>query len=526
MLVAVIIKASLVFVGIVTAIMSTVSLAKRNTTPTFCTIWIVISIALILTGIFIEPYNWANIIGISTLIFIGILFLSAIVFLWYLTKKIDELQHNFNETAIQLSLLTAKNKELQKQIESLYEEAKQQEDADDEILAIKNKDILFVNNTLSSGGVETALIEQLRQYSINNNVYLYVMTGMGELINKVPANVQILNDNFDPESVLTNKGQKKLFKKVMLSEKNSFTGIRLAGYTTRGLANMIRNGKIHFEKLAWRPIAETAPPIPKTFDLAIAFIEGASTYYVADKVAAKHKVAWVHTNYELAGYTKQLDKNSYDEFDEIFTVSNQVKKSFIKIHPECLNKVKLKNLFLPKNKIIQLSNESINIKCWQNISQDTTKILSVGRLIKLKSYETLINAAVKLKNNSHKFVWIVLGEGDQHQVLQKLIDSFGLNDNFILMGHVSNPFPFYNQCDIFVHSTKYEGKSIAVQEAKILGCPIVLSETAGNIGQIQNKVNGIYCQPNSDDIASKIEFLISNKEIASEYGKQAQVSMM
>ena len=76
------------------------------------------------------------------------------------------------------------------------------------------------------------------------------MTGMGELINKIPPNIKILNEHFDSESVLTYDGRKKLVKKVVSAEIGSFTGIKLAGYNFRALANMIRKGKIQSEKLA------------------------------------------------------------------------------------------------------------------------------------------------------------------------------------------------------------------------------------------------------------------------------------
>lgn len=523
MIVAICIKTTLILTGIITFILALLNLSKRTTTPMFSSIWIIFSAVLILTGIFIEPYNWSNVIGIPTIILFGILSLAAIIFLWYLTKKIDELQHKFNESVIQLTLLNNKNQELEQRVSNLSAQMKnhQKQNYYEET---RNKDILFVNNTLSAGGAEIALLDQLEYYATNNNVYLYIMTGMGELIKKIPPNIKILNEHFDSESVLTNDGRKKLVKKVVSAEVGSFTGIKLAGYNFRALANMIRKGKIQSEKLAWRAIAETTPVIPYEFDLAIAFTEGASTYYVAEKVAAKKKVAWVHTNFVRAGYTKQLDKDSYNYFNEIYTISNKTREAFLTIHPECLNKISVKNLLIPQNKIEKLSKQAMEKPVWNLIDNNTIRILTVSRLVKLKSYENMILAAKILKDKGYKFIWTALGEGEERNNLEQLITRNNLNSNFILLGHVDNPYPYYRNCNIYVHATKYEGKSIAVKEAKSLGCPIVLSKTDGNIGQIEDNFSGLYCDTKADDIANKIEYLINNKEIAKNFGLNAKNS--
>lgn len=517
MIIAILIKIAFITTGIITAVLSLFSLVNRNTTPMFSVIWTSFGTILFFTGIFIEPYGWSAVLGIPTLVLLGILAISAIIFLWYLTKKIDELQHKFNESVIQLTLLNNKNEELKNEISNLNALIKSNSQKNKP----KNKNILFVNNTLSTGGAETSLIETLTKYSKNNKVYLYIMTGMGELINKIPKEVTILNENFDEESVLTNEGKKKLIKKIAAAEVNSFTGVRLAPYYVRAFATMIRNRKIHAEKFAWRAISDTTPVIPMEFDIAIAYTEGASTYYVADKVAAKHKIAYVHTNYLQAGYTKQLDKNSYDLFNEIYTVSDEVKNAFLQVHPECLNKIKVKAITLPKEKILELSNMPFEDEYWTKIGSSTTKILTVSRLVKLKGYENMIKSASILQEKGYKFVWLALGEGEDRNRLQNLIKKLDLKDNFILKGNIDNPYPYFKNCDIYVHATYYEGNSIAVNEAKMLACPIVLSKTDGNAAQIIDKKSGVYCTTEPKDIANKIEFLIQNKNEAEEYGKKA-----
>lgn len=550
MLVAICIKIAFILSGLLTAGLAISCLVRRTSTPIFTIIWIIAGATLIISGIFIEPYNWSSVIGVPTIIFIGILGLSAIVLFWYLTKKIDEVQRKFKEMVIQLTLLRDKNDNLEKELSEIKNTvAKNKSEieliksnslkmfSNNHFLAdsvIKNKKILFVNNTLSTGGAEKLLLQTLQLFiNHGNNVHLYIMTGMGELINKVPKGVTILNEHFDSSSVLSKEGKKKLKSQVINAESKNFTGLKLAGYSLKALARMLKNGEVHAEKLAWRAISETAPLINDEYDIAIAFTEGASTYYVADRVKAKHKISFVHISYEQAGYTKQLDKNSYDSIDEILTVSDEVRQSFIKVHPECANKVRIQEYKIEKKTLDNLSASKfekevpwdLSDKSYQVIKRKTARILTVSRLVSQKGYELMIDAAKILKDKDYNFSWIALGEGEDRSFIQNKINSLGLNGHFKLLGNVNNPYPYMKNCDVYVHATKFEGKSISVQEAKALGCAIVLSFAPGNQDQIVDKETGLYCQLDAHDIADKIAYLIDNPEIAKELGNNAKASM-
>lgn len=398
---------------------------------------------------------------------------------------------------------------------------------------IQNQKILFVNNTLSTGGAEKMLLQTL-QFFVNrgNNVHLYIMTGMGELIGKLPKGVTLLNKHFDDTSVLTKEGKNKLITKVIRAELKNFTGLKFAGYSIKAFWKMIREGKIYKEKLVWRAIAESAQKIEDEYDVAIAFTEGAATYYVAEKIKSKYKIAFVHISYKNAGYTKQLDKNSYESIDEILAVSNEVKESFLKIHPECKNKVGIHEYYVDKSMLNKLSEckfekeipWDLNNNSHQLCKRKTARLLTVSRLVTQKGYDIMVEAAKILDDSCYLFSWIALGEGQDRKKIQNKIDELGLHNKFILLGNVNNPYPFMKNCDVYVHSTKFEGKSISVQEAKALGCAIVLSNAPGNLNQISNNKTGIYCTLNAQDIAAKIKFLIDNPKIAKELGRNAKAS--
>lgn len=148
-------------------------------------------------------------------------------------------------------------------------------------------------------------------------------------------------------------------------------------------------------------------------------------------------------------------------------------------------------------------------------------IFIFARLTAQKAYDIAIDAMKILKDHGVKAKWYVLGEGELRDRLQIKINHLGLKDDFILLGAKTNPYPYYAQCDLYVHATLFEGKSIAIQEAQILGCTLLVSDCSGNREQVIDGVDGKMCQLTPEGISAGIEELLSDEEKCREYGKKA-----
>ena len=145
----------------------------------------------------------------------------------------------------------------------------------------------------------------------------------------------------------------------------------------------------------------------------------------------------------------------------------------------------------------------------------------MGRLTYQKAYDIAVSAMKKIKDAGYRARWYVLGEGDQREALEKQIHALGLERDFKLLGAVDNPYPYYRGCDIYVHATRFEGKSIAVQEAQILGCAIVASDCNGNREQIENGVDGVLCGFSTAGISESIISLIEDRQKRERLAKAA-----
>ena len=380
------------------------------------------------------------------------------------------------------------------------------------------KSILFVINTLGMGGAEAALITLLEHLDPSQyDVDLFVMVEQGELIHKVPSYVHVLNKKFDDTGVLDEHGKKRLawhlFEKLL--HVGSF--VKNTPYMISNYRVMKEKGTIYPEKILWKTIADSAPGFKKTYDLAVAFLEGASTYYVSRYVKANKKASFVHIDYEMSGYTRALDQDCFESMDKIFTVSEEVKESFLRVYPEYADKTEVSANLVDKNKILEKAEEPGGF----NDSFGGKRILTVARLHQQKSLDVSIQAMKILKDKGYQIRWYVLGEGDQRSYLESLIHELGLTEGFILYGTTDNPFPFYKQCDLYVHCSKFEGRSIAIQEAQILACPIIVSDCPGNRLQVIHEKNGLITQFDSESIACAVMRLLDHPELAKQLGEEA-----
>ena len=347
--------------------------------------------------------------------------------------------------------------------------------------------ILFVVNTLGRAGAETALLElldslQQKEYQIS----LYVMLGQGELADRLPKNVRLLNKHYTNCSVHTAKGRILLAKTVLVSFFRNGRLLQKAGVFIKNMMEMIKKRQIQTDKLCWSIVAQGAEIPDETYDLAVAYLEGASTYFTSASVKAAKKAAFLHIDYARAGYTRAMDRGCYEAFDRIFAVSDEVRDRFLEMYPEYGDRLYVFHNLVNQKKIRMLAKES------GGFPEDFNgyRILTVGRLTRQKAYDLALRALYLLKQEGLAVRWYVLGEGDQRSSLEKQRASLKLKDDFVFCGAVENPYPYYRQCDLYVHATRYEGKSIAIQEAQTLGCAILASDCSGNREQIEDVVDG------------------------------------
>ncbi|MBQ7955983.1 MAG: glycosyltransferase [Lachnospiraceae bacterium] len=382
----------------------------------------------------------------------------------------------------------------------------------------EKKKWLFVINTLGRAGAETALLELLRHLDEKENeISLLVMMGQGEMLGEIPEHVKLLNKKYSEKSVQTKAGRRKMYGYAlkMLFKRGSI--FRRFMYLCKNFAEMKKKGCVMPDKLLWRLIADGAPRLKEEFDVAVAYLEGGAAYYVADYVKAQKKVAFVHVDYEQAGYSRLLDKSCYENYDRIFTISGEVQESFLKIYPEHASKTRILHNLLDQELIRKKAEEAGGF----TDDYEGIRLLTVGNLIEQKGYDVAIETMYLLKQANAPVRWYVIGEGKCRKKLEKKIEELGLKKDFLLLGYKENPYPWIKQCDLYVHATRYEGKSMAVQEAQVLGKAIVVSDCSGNREQICGGTDGVLCEFDAQKLKECIMQLAEDSALRQKLGEAA-----
>lgn len=192
--------------------------------------------------------------------------------------------------------------------------------------------------------------------------------------------------------------------------------------------------------------------------------------------------------------------------DEIIVLSKQAREIAIK------NGVQREKLHLIYNGITEK-------KALSTIDKKGKKIVvTCGRLCEQKSQRFLIDAVSKMSSENYE-IWII-GDGELKTDLEKQIDILSVTDKVKLLGFKSNIIDYLAIADIFILPSLWEQFPIAILEAMMMKLPIIATKVNGIPEEIGD--SGILINAgNSDEIAEKLDYLLSNEQERMVLGEKA-----
>lgn len=368
------------------------------------------------------------------------------------------------------------------------------------------KDILFIITSLCAGGGQKSLVNLLNQINYEEyNVDLFLIEKDGLFISSIPEEVNIIDI---PNGL-------QIFKLPLLNSiiKYIRKGNFLLAYSRIAFTviNRILKNKDKAEQITAKYMCRAIGKIDKKYDASIGFLEKTSNYICVENINANIKIGWIHTEYGKSGMDKRIDNYYFNKLDYIATISEECIEVLKKIFSQYDSKFKLIYNIVSPELIRKMSLEDI-----EDITFDSKKIniISVGRLHRNKAFELAIGACKILKDNKYNINWFVLGEGEERQNLHELIKENKLEKEFKLLGNRENPYKYMRKCDIYVQTSKFEGKSIAIDEAKILSMPIVITNFSTAKDQIDNDITGLIVEMSDKEIANGIMNIINDSNLS------------
>lgn len=355
------------------------------------------------------------------------------------------------------------------------------------------KKILFILGVLDSGGVAKSLVSLLN--TIDTKIYdvslLLVSLHKGPFFDYIPSSVHIIQDE-----LMANVGSVKGLKWLMAR-----------GKVLLALGTVLRLVIAVFSKpISAYVLSRLMPKIEGEYDLIVDYNGQQQTYYMVDKLQGKHKVAFFHSDYAKWPYYYMMDKRYYPKLDAIFSITPACVESLRRYFPDQAQKIKcMENISNPKL-IDELASHPLPIERTHKYVLCTLGHVCIG-----KGSDMALEVARLLKVEDIDFEWWFVGAVSNDFPYEDIVRKYGLEDNIKYVGVRKNPYPFLKNADIVVHLSRFEGKSIALDEAKLFCKPIVVTNFSTVNDQFRNGVNAIIVEMTPEAAAKGIREMIENK---------------
>lgn len=397
---------------------------------------------------------------------------------------------------------------------------------------MEKKRMFLSMHYLELGGAEISLIGLLDTIDKEKyDVDLFLYSHQGELMEFIPEGVNLL-----PENPSYSMYERPLQEVV----KNGFFGIAFARLVARYKYKQYckRTRPNDLQAVFAYVMKEVEPHLPSLdylgeYDLAISFLMPHNV--VLNKVRAKKKICWIHTDYSKIDTDVELELPVWSGFDHIASISEEVTTKFLENFPSLSSKIiEINNILSPDfvRKRASLIPQD-EIRSEMKISEGQVSLLSVGRYFTPKRFEFIPEIVRCLREELGMNVrWYIIGYGVMEQDIKAAITKAGMEDYVILLGKKSNPYPYMLACDIYAQPSLYEGNSVTVREAQMLCKPVVVTNYPTANSQIQNGVDGVIVpmdiKESAEGIAEMIQDTTRQKQIVEylkthDYGNVSEV---
>jgi len=167
----------------------------------------------------------------------------------------------------------------------------------------------------------------------------------------------------------------------------------------------------------------------------------------------------------------------------------------------------------------------------EKIETQEDLIISVGRLVPWKGFNTLIELMPKLLETNPNFKLVILGDGPENEKLESKISNLQLKDKIeIKKVDTKTRDQYLRSATLFVLNTGYEGLPHTVLEAMAAGLPVITTNLCGNPEVVQHEYNGLLVEYENknqlkeailrlyQDIELQQKFIKSSKEVLKKFG--------
>ena len=348
--------------------------------------------------------------------------------------------------------------------------------------------ILFRHRSMEMGGVEKVLLSMLNNLDRNKfDISLALNLFQGELRNEIPKFIPV---------------------KTFAKGKEDFP--------KNSLLNKIALSSRAFKLLVYRKF----PSIPDTLILKNdADIEIATGYTMFSDVLnssnkKSKKIGWFHSDITFPKLQPAvpLILKQIPQFDYFIFGSQQTKDILLETYPD---------IKLPENQVIlnAIPIEELKQKAQEfvpNFNTEHPVFVTVGRLHTRKGHHKLMEAHAKLLKDGFPHKVFVIGDGEEKENLENQAKKLGVENSFILLGSLLNPYPYVKNADFYIMPSESEGWPLIIADTLILQKPIISTNVGGIPEMINHKKNGYLIEYEVNEIQNAMKEFLTNKNLVAE----------
>lgn len=369
------------------------------------------------------------------------------------------------------------------------------------------KSILIVASDMEIGGAERALLGLLESLDTKKvQVDLFLLHHRGPFMPLIPKDINLLPENSRYADLAVPIGEVIKKGDIDLAAARAYGKWRAKCFVRRHHITGDNSVAIHY---SFRYTIKLLPEIStKFYDLALGFT---TPYYILDqKVKARKKMVWLHTDYSYMQGDTEEERNVWSAYPYIATISKAVSEAFLKKFPELEDRLyPIENITLASSvrKQAELFDGSSEMK-----RDGTIRLLTVGRFTHPKNMDNIPNICAKIRNMGLNVKWYLIGYGGEEDLIREKIKESHMEKFVVILGKKNNPYPYIKECDLYVQPSRYEGKAVTVREAQMLCKPVVITDYPTASSQLDNGVDGIVVPLENEKCAEGIAELLKNPQ--------------
>ena len=374
----------------------------------------------------------------------------------------------------------------------------------------KKKRMLVIGITMNSAGTEKSFLSFANCLDYDRyEVDLLLAKKEGDFLPLIPEKIRILEmEKYGEMFLLSAKnaagtiwkcfGREKpwilfevlpyFLKIVFCPKKRSFTATRM-----------------------WCRLMRYMPEVGGEYDVAVAYWGDRTMFYMAEKVKAAKKIAWLHFDYSHPPRDDELYLKFFLQCDKIVTVSQKVDEALREKLPQIADRTVVIENIQDSRLIWKMA---LTGDSFPDPAYEGKRILTIGRISDQKGFDMIPPVLRRLRDDGYELRWYIVGggeESDRARLIEKAL-ACGVADMLILLGTTVNPYGYMRDCDLYVMTSRYEGKPITVEEAKIMFRPILVTNYLSAAEQLADGKYGDICEISEEGIYQGLKRLLDDPE--------------